>query len=76
MSNRLQIMVPEELDRRVRKAAQRNRLSTSAWVRRTIEQALTDDPAPGDALAALASLQAPTGDLEQMLAEIDAGREG
>ncbi len=74
MSSRLQILVPEELDRKVRRAAQRRRLSTSAWVRGLIEQALTDDRGPDDALEALANLDGPTGDLEQMLAEIESGR--
>lgn len=76
MSSRLQILVPEELDLRVRKAAQRNRMSTSAWVRRSIEQALSEDQTPEDALRALASLGAPTGEIEQMLDEIEAGRKG
>jgi hypothetical protein len=70
----MQILVPEGLDARVRKAAQRARLSKSGWVRRAIERAIADDrPAP-DPLAKLAGLGAPTGDIEQMLAEIEAGR--
>jgi predicted transcriptional regulator len=74
MSTRLQVLVPEGLDRRVRKAAQRNRVSTSAWVRQAIERALAGDrPAP-DALERMARLGAPTGDIDQMLAEIEAGR--
>lgn len=74
MSKRLQVLVPESLDRRIRKAAQRRRLSTGAWVRLALEQALKNDRPATDALDRLASLGAPTGDLEQMLAEIDAGR--
>jgi hypothetical protein len=61
------------LERRIRKAAQRSRLSTGAWVRQAIERALQDRPA-ADPLDQLARLGAPTGDLTQMLAEIDAGR--
>jgi cytidylate kinase len=40
--SRLQILVPAPLERRVRKAAQRRRLSTSAWVREAIERALAE----------------------------------
>lgn len=74
MSNRLQIIVPEQLDRTIRKAAQRRRLSTSAWVRQAIERQLAEDDAGGDALEQLSRLGAPTADVEQMLAEIEAGR--
>lgn len=75
MSIRLQVLMPEGLERRVRKAAQRERLSTSAWVRRAVERALAEDrPATADPLDQLSALGAPTGDIEQMLAEIDAGR--
>lgn len=73
MSYRLQVLIPEALDRRVRKAAQRSRLSRGAWVRQALERALKeghrDDP-----LDQLARLGAPTGDIDQLLAEIDAGR--
>ena len=74
MSARLQVLIPETLDRRIRKAAQRTRLSTGAWVRQAIERALANDRPAGDPLDKLGALGAPTGDLEQMLAEIEAGR--
>jgi hypothetical protein len=74
MSIRLQVLIPEGLDRRVRKAAQRRRLSTGAWVREALELALAEDRPAADPLDGLAKLGAPTGDIEQMLAEIDAGR--
>lgn len=73
MSRRLQVLVPEALDRRIRKAAGRSRLSAGAWVRQAIERAL-QEPAQDDPLDQLARLGAPTGDIDQMLAEIDAGR--
>ena len=73
MSKRLQVLVPEALDRRIRKAAQRSRLSAGAWVRQAIDRALQDHHR-GDPLDQLAALGAPTGDIEQLLAEIDAGR--
>jgi hypothetical protein len=71
---RLQVLVAPGLQRRIRKAAERSRLSTGAWVRQAIEQALAADRPPGDALDRLGSLGAPTGDIEQILAEIEAGR--
>ena len=74
MSTRLQVLIPEALDRRIRKAAQRRRLSTGAWVRQALERALAEPPGSGDPLSRLAGLGAPTGDIEQMLAEIEAGR--
>jgi predicted transcriptional regulator len=70
------ILVSEEVGRRVQKSAQRSRLSTSAWVRQAIERALVDDRAGGDVLDRLSQLEAPTGDITQLLAEIDAGRSG
>ena len=74
MSRRLQILVPETLERRVRKAAQRRQLSTGAWVREAIERALTDDRPAADPLDKLSTLGAPTADIDQMLAEIESGR--
>ncbi len=74
MSIRLQVLVPESLERRVRKAAQRRQLSTGAWVRVAMERMLDDDRPSADPLAKLGSLGAPTGDIDQMLAEIESGR--
>lgn len=74
MSYRLQVLIPEGLDARVKKAAQRGRLSKGAWVRRAIERFLADEAGGGDALDKLSSLGAPTADIEQMLAEIESGR--
>jgi predicted transcriptional regulator len=74
MSIRLQILVPEALDSRMRKAAQRSRVSKGEWVRRAVEHALENPSAPIDPVAQLATLGAPTADIDQMLAEIEAGR--
>lgn len=67
-------MVPEALDARIRKAAQRGRLSKGKWVRQAIERALAEEQTTPDPLTALAGLGAPTADIKQMLAEIEAGR--
>lgn len=78
MSHRLQVLIPEELDARIDKAAQRSRLSKGAWVRHAIEIALERRSGEGsrvpDALARLSSLGAPTADIDQMIAEIESGR--
>jgi predicted DNA-binding protein len=73
-SYRLQVLIPESLDRRIRKAAQRSRQSAGAWVREAIELHLAGGRPATDALEHLQALGAPTGDIDQMLAEIEAGR--
>jgi hypothetical protein len=67
-------LIPAGLERRVRKAAQRRRLSTGAWVRQAIERHLADDKPHADPLDRLRELGGPTGDIRQMLSEIEAGR--
>ena len=74
MSHRLQVLIPEELAARLRKAAVRARVSRGEWVRRAIERALAGDVPPGDPVERLSSLGAPTCDIEQMLREIESGR--
>ena len=74
MSSRLQVLVPETLDARLRKAAQRGRMSVGEFVRRAVERALADHRLHADPVARLAALGGPTGDIDQMLTEIDAGR--
>ena len=74
MSHRLQVLIPDGLDSRVAKAAQRQRISKGEWVRRAIEHSLSAGPREIDPLTRLESLGAPTADVEQMLAEIEAGR--
>lgn len=74
MSHRLQVLIPESLDARLRKAAQRKSLSRGEWVRKAIERSLKDERSVPDPLEKLERLGAPTADIEQMLAEIEAGR--
>lgn len=72
------MLIPEDLDMQIRKAAQRLRLSKGEWVRRALETALTRGalklPNGGDPLALLDSLDGPTCDIRDMLAEIESGR--
>lgn len=74
MSNRLQVLVPESLNARIRKAAQRGRVSVGEFVRQAVELALANERMAGDPVARLARLDGPTGDIDQMLAEIETGR--
>ena len=73
MSHRLQVLIPEALNKRVQKAAHRQGVSNGAWVRRALERALDSDRSP-DPLEALSALGAPTGDIDRILDEIEAGR--
>ncbi len=78
MSHRLQVLIPEALDARIAKAAQRSRMTKGEWVRRVLTAAL--DQAVGarartaDPLTQLAALNGPSANIEQMLSEIEAGR--
>ncbi|MBI3073266.1 MAG: ribbon-helix-helix protein, CopG family [Deltaproteobacteria bacterium] len=74
MSHRLQVLIPEGLDRRVRKAAERGRVSKGEWVRRALERALASPTDRSDPVKELATLGGPTGDIDQLLAEIESGR--
>ena len=79
MSHRLQVLIPEALDQRIQKAAKRQRISKGEWVRQAIAQALSSRDAAAnetsaDLVSQLASLEAPTADPDDMLAQIEAGR--
>lgn len=78
MSNehRLQVLIPADLDAKLTKAALRSRISKGEWVRRALRDSLKagHDKSATDPLARLRSLDAPTADIQQMLAEIEAGR--
>ena len=67
MSHRLQVLIPDDLDLQLRKAARRNRVSKGEWVRRALRRSV-------DPVARLAALNAPTADIEQMLSEIGCER--
>jgi len=73
---RLQVLIPADLDAKLTKAALRSRISKGEWVRRALRQSLRapKSESAADPLARLRSLNAPTADVKQMLAEIEAGR--
>ena len=67
--------MPPELDAAMRKAASRARISKGEWVRRAIEAALRQEgPGRGTAVDRLAAIGAPTGGIDEVLREIDRGR--
>jgi hypothetical protein len=75
MSNRLQLLIPADLDAALKKAAHRARVSKGEWVRRAIEAALQQETrTPGSAVDRLAAIGAPTGDIDEMLRDLDKGR--
>lgn len=53
-------------------AAARERVSKGEFVRTALEAALAQRVAEADPVAALAAINAPTADIDQMLTEIDA----
>ena len=76
MSHRLQVLIPAELNARIDKAAQRGQISKGAWVRKALTSVLdmSGNTSREDSVARLSALNAPTCDIGQMLAEIEAGR--
>ena len=78
MSKRLQVILDDSEYREVRRAARRNGLSVSEWVRRSLRDTRSAQPASdrGKKLAvvrAAAGHHFPTADMAQMLREIEQG---
>ena len=75
-SKRMQLLIPEAMETRLRRAAERDRIPRGAWVRQAIEERLERvvGPVPEDPLAELRRLNGPTSDIGAMIGEIEAGR--
>jgi plasmid stability protein len=73
MAEPLHIPVDDELNARIRRAARRRHASTEEWARSAIGRALAEEQRL-DPVTRLASLNAPTADLDTMLQQIEAGR--
>jgi hypothetical protein len=75
---RLQVILAEDEYREIERLARAHRMTVSEWVRRSLRRAGRDEPSI-DADRKLASVRAaarhefPTGDIEQMLREIERG---
>lgn len=75
-SKRMQLLIPEAMETRLRRAAERDRVPRGAWVRQAIEERLERvvGPVPENPLAELRRLSGPTSDIGAMIGEIEAGR--
>ncbi len=78
MTKRLQVLLPDPEYREIQKIARSRRVSVAQWVREALHAAKREEPL-GDvsnkleALRAAAKFEFPTGEIEQMLAEIEQG---
>jgi hypothetical protein len=80
MSKRLQVLLADEEMSDIRLLAQHERLTVGEWVRRTLREARKDKSVkdPATKLAAIrraVEYDFPTADIDQMLREIEQGRE-
>jgi hypothetical protein len=78
MSKRLQVLLADEEMSDIQLLALRDRLSVGEWVRRTLREARThrsviDPQAKLQAIRRAAEYSFPTGDIDQMLREIERG---
>lgn len=78
MPKRLQVILNDSDYRDVQRAARSRRMSIAQWVRQAIRLARRQEPLANtsrklQAIRAAAQFRYPSGDIEQMLAEIDKG---
>lgn len=78
MSIRLQVILGDDEMREIRRVARRNNMTVAEWVRQALRAARRQTPAVDaarklDAVRAAARHAFPTGDIEQLLAEIERG---
>jgi len=72
----LEVSVSASLHHRLREAARQSQVAIEVWVRRAIEERLERESRRSqvDPLAALRTVEGPTADIDDMIAEIAAGR--
>lgn len=81
MTKRLQVLLDDDELREIQRIARRQRLTTAEWVRLSLRRARAAD-AGGDTVQKLDAVRAaarhafPTGDLDQLLADIERGYGG
>ncbi|HEX7050835.1 MAG TPA: hypothetical protein VF188_11575 [Longimicrobiales bacterium] len=78
MSKRLQVLLDEAEFDEIRETARRHRMTVAEWVRRTLREAMREEPMRDvtrklDAVRLAARHEFPTADIERMLAEIERG---
>jgi hypothetical protein len=78
MAKRLQVILKDPEYREVQRAARSRHMSVAEWVRQALSQARQLEPVGTagkklDIIRAAARFDYPTGDIDRMLAEIEAG---
>ena len=78
MTKRLQVLFPDDEFREIRRAARRRRLTVAEWVRQALRAARAAEQGPDagrklEVVREAARHSFPTGDIDQMLAEIEHG---
>jgi hypothetical protein len=78
MAKRLQVILKDPEYREIQRVARSRRMSLAEWVRQALEAARREEPAGSltrklEAIRRAAQHEYPAGDLDTMLAEIDAG---
>jgi hypothetical protein len=81
VSKRLQVILQDPEYREIQRAARSRRMSIAEWVRQALDLARREEPTANAAkkLGAVrhaAQSEYPVGDIDQMLAEIEAGYSG
>ncbi len=80
MAKRLQVILKDPEYRDIQRVARSRNMSIAEWVRQALESARRQEPIGSiskklDAIRIAAQHEYPTGDIERMLAEIEAGHE-
>lgn len=80
MTKRLQVLMPEVRYREIQRIARRRGRSVGAWVREVLEEAARREPRTSierkrEAMRRAAQYSFPAPEIDQMIAEIDRGRD-
>ena len=72
----MQLLIPQAMETRLRRTADRDRVPRDAWVRQAVEERLEREVGPvhEDPLGDLRRLNGPTSDICTMIGEIEIGR--
>ncbi len=78
MSKRLQVILKDPEYREIQRAARSRRMTIAQWVRQALDLARREEPTGSmakklDAVRRATQFEYPTGDIDRMLAEIEAG---
>lgn len=81
MPKRLQVIIADPEYREIQRAARSRHMSLAQWVRQALELARREEPIGSvskklEAVRRAVQHEGPTGDIEQMLSEIEAGYTG